>query len=124
MNDIAFLLAAIAAGYVGSLLARKNHRSSPGTSNTFHLLRAENIELIDSSGNTRGTFSLVDGKPRIALYGSSGIPRGMFGLASDDDPIINLIDSNGRIRGLVGYADGESFIEIYDAEGRGIWQAH
>lgn len=108
-------------------------------SNSFKALKAERIEIVDSSGQTvglifgdegGGVISLDDseGKPRIALAAEAQNPRleifdagGKTRVALNAEPdgaALSLCDANGTPRANLFYFQDQSWVGFFDQQGQ------
>ena len=108
-------------------------------SNSYKTLKAQRIEIVDTSGKTRGllfadekgaALSLDDasGKPRLALAAENANPRlEIYDAAGKTRATLNaegegsalaLCDANGVPRANLFYYQDQSWVGFFDADGK------
>ena len=118
-----FLLAAMAAGYIGSLMGQAERPvAAQGHAPAVQdVVTAKRFELVDANGKERGSFFLRDdGSPFLVLKDTEGKKRGSFSLVNGQ-PSLSLSDADGKHRGLLSLGkDGSPHLSLTDADGNAL----
>lgn len=82
------------AGFTGGAISGQLYMDA----SIHEVLRAEEIQLSDGTGQVRAEFVLgIHGEPGLALYDSDGRPRITLGLGVQDEPSLHVLDHDGTI---------------------------
>jgi len=116
------LLAAMATGYLGSLLGQNNHpvQAQIPLPAVQEVVRANRFELVDTKGRLRGSFaSGNDGSITLCLNDSAGKSSVALGVTAENIPLVALTDMAGKTRMTLGVrAGGGPGMWLVDAAGK------
>ena len=118
IKSTAFLLAAMAMGYLGGLLSQTTHKAAAqAPAAPPAVIQAQRFELVDAAGKVRGSFGMNGANPCINLYDVAGKRRGAFAM-NGDDPYLGLYDAAEKGRGSFMLVGDTPSIGVYDSKAK------
>ncbi|MFO7945970.1 MAG: hypothetical protein R6V19_04065 [Armatimonadota bacterium] len=77
-------------------------------------IKVESLQIVDAEGKRRGTFTMMEGRPVLALYDRTEKPRIGMSIPQGEGPEFILFDINGRARTKIHLLGDEPRLTLCD----------